>query len=449
MTDALVMLAWKAPGALQTALLASLALGVVSGLLGTFVVLRRESLFGDALSHAVFPGIVAGFLLSGWLEEAGYPGGDRNPLLILACAMAAGMAGAFVVHLLEQTTRLKQDASLGIVLSVFFALGIGLYTIRQPAGVQGFFYGQTAAIDGRDLVLMLVTTLVVSLVVVVFRRPLLVASFDRGYAHNLGYPVPLLTLLFSGLLTMAVVVAMQAVGVILVSAMLITPAATAHLMTDRFPRMMALAVSFAVAAGVLGSVISSRVNGLPTGPVIALCATGLFAAAYLAAPRYGVVARLVHAARQRRRIGLENSMKDLYRLLERAGFPPEGIPLDDYRRERRLERAGAERELRRLERAGELIRANGEGLMLRLSDEGMAEGARIVRNHRLWELYLTNEAAYQADHVHDDAEIVEHLLGEEAIRRLEEELGFPQTDPHGRPIPTAVPEPRNPSPADP
>ncbi len=369
MTGQSVIVGWSVSGALPTALLASLALGVVSGLLGTFVVLRRESLFGDALSHAVFPGVVVGFLASEWLERAGHITGDKNPLVILSCAMAAGLAGAFVVYLLQQTTRLKQDASLGIVLSVFFALGIGLYTVGQPAGVQGFFYGQTAAIDGRDLVLMLAAALLVSVVVLVFRRPLLVVSFDCGYARNLGYPVGLLTLLFSGLLTVAVVVAMQAVGVILVSALLITPAATAHLLTDRFPRMMGLAVGVAVGAGVLGSVISSRVNGLPTGPVIALCAAGLFAATYLGAPRYGVLARLLRDARQRRNIGRENSLKDLS---------------------------------------------------------------------------LTNEAAYQTDHVHDDAEIVEHLLGENAIRRLEQELGFPQTDPHGSPIPVPGPEPAHP-----
>jgi manganese/zinc/iron transport system permease protein len=436
MLSGIAILGWSGLDALGTAVVASVALGVVSGLLGTFVVLRRESLFGDTLSHAVFPGIVTGFFVSAWLEASGFGTGAKNPLVILGCALVAGLLGALVVHLLQHSTRLKMDASLGIVLSVFFALGIGLYSIGQPAGVQGFFYGQVAAIDGRDLQLMLAATALVAVAVFVFRRPLLVVSFDREFAHNLGYRVQLLSLLFSGLLAMTVVVAMQAVGVILVSAMLITPAATGHLLTDRFPRMMTLAVCFAIVAGVGGCLISYQGSGLPTGPVIALSAATLFALTYLFAPRHGVVARVVHDVRQRAKIGRENALKDLYRLLERAGFPEGGVPLDDLAAERRLDAAGLERELRILERAGLLILRNGAGSLL-LTGEGRREGARVVRNHRLWELYLTNEAAYQADHVHDDAEIVEHLLGEDETRRLEAELGFPETDPHGQPIPGA------------
>jgi manganese/zinc/iron transport system permease protein len=420
------MLAWSAPGALETALLASLALGLSSGLLGTFVVLRRESLFGDAISHAVFPGVVIGFFASA----------ERNPLVIFSFALVAGLTGALLVDAVQRSTRLKQDASLGIVLSVFFALGIALYTMRQEgaAGVQAFFYGQAAAIDRSDLLMMTVISLAVAVLVVLFRRPLLVSSFDAAYAHNLGYRVAWLGRFFAALLAMAVVVAMQAVGVILVSAMLITPAATAHLLTDKFPRMLCLSVLIAIGAGVGGSIISYQVSGLATGPVMALCAAVLFTAAYFFAPRHGLVGRWWHSARQRARIRRENSLKDLYRLMERAGFADAGIPVADYAAERRITRSDAEAELRRLERRGELIRRGG-GAALALSEEGLRHAARVVRNHRLWELYLTNEAMYQADHVHDDAELVEHLLGEEAIRRLEAELGYPETDPHGRPIP--------------
>ncbi|NNC87028.1 MAG: iron chelate uptake ABC transporter family permease subunit [Akkermansiaceae bacterium] len=419
-------LAWSAPGAFGTAIIASTALGVTCGLLGSFVVLRRESLFGDAISHAVFPGVVLGFFASA----------DRNPLVILSCALAAGLLGAFVVDLMRTTTRLKQDASLGIVLSVFFALGIGLYTMRQGggAGVQSFFYGQTAAIDSRDLWMMVLGAVIVTAAVIVFHRPLLVASFDAGYARNLGYPVGWLNRLFAGLLAMTVVVALQAVGVILVSAMLITPAATANLLTDRFERMLGLAVVFGVAAGVGGSLVSSQVTGLSAGPVIALFAAAVFGGVYVLAPQYGVLGRWLRSARQRARIRRENSLKDLYRLLERAQFPRDGIAPARYVEERRLPAAEAEHELRRLERRGELIRGPGDG-SLQLSAQGMEHAARVVRNHRLWELYLTNEAMYPADHVHDDAEIVEHLLGDDAIRRLEAELGYPETDPHGSPIP--------------
>ncbi|MCP5114603.1 MAG: hypothetical protein GY953_27560, partial [bacterium] len=134
----------------------------------------------------------------------------------------------------------------------------------------------------------------------------------------------------------------------------------------------------------------------------------------LFAPRHGVVARVVHDFRQRGKIERENALKELYRLMERDGFPEDGVPLREFAAERRLDAAGVERELRILERAGLLIRGNGAASLV-LTEVGRRDGARLVRNHRLWELYLTNEAAYEVDHVHDDAEIVEHLLGEEAI----------------------------------
>ena len=411
-------------GTLGSAVVASVALAVTSGFLGTFVVLRRESLFGDAISHAVFPGIVLGFFVSQ----------ERNPLVVLGCALLAGALGAFAADLMRRTTRLKSDASLGIVLSVFFALGIALYSVRQTAGVRSFFYGMMGAIDGRDLLIMGAATLLVGVAILVCRRPLLVASFDESFAHNLGYPVGPLNRLFAGLLAMAVVVAMQAVGVILVTAMLITPAATAHLLTDRFLRMLWLSVLFALVAGVGGSLLSYQVEGLPAGPLVALAASGLFALAYFFAPRQGVVARTLKARAQRKRIGRENALKDLYRLAEATGFSENGVALEDYRRARRLHAPEFKRELRDLEQDGALIRRNGEGRLV-LTNEGRGQGARVLRNHRLWELYLTNEALYEADHVHDDAEIVEHLLGEEAIRRLEEQLGFPESDPHGKPIP--------------
>ncbi|MDA0766362.1 MAG: metal ABC transporter permease [Verrucomicrobia bacterium] len=419
---------------LTLALIASLALGLASGLLGTFVVLRRESLFGDMLSHAVFPGVVAGFFLSGWLAREGWVENAKNPLVILFCALVAGVLGAMVVTVLGNSTRLKQDARLGVVLSVFFAGGIALFGFGEPAGVQGVLYGQMAAIDATDLRLMLGAAAIVGVAVFLFRRPLLVVSFDEGYAHNLGYPVTWLTLMFSVLLTMAVVVAMQAVGVVLVSAMLITPAATAHLMTDRFPRMMVFSVLFTILASVGGTLLSGSISDFAAGPVIALCATALFVVAYVFAPRHGLAARFWRDRGQRQRIQRENVLKDIYRVLEREGFPAEGVTVGAFEAERRLDREGAERELKMLEHAGALIRRNG-GERLVLSEEGWRQAARVVRNHRLWELYLTNEAEYQADHVHDDAEIVEHLLGEEAIQRLEAELGFPKTDPHGSPIP--------------
>jgi len=254
-------------------LLAAVCLGVCCGLPGAFVVVRRISLFGDAISHAVFPGVVGGFWLYEaavikWGEESVLAGAGGKALLVLLCALAAGLLGTGVVRVLQRTTRLKQDACLGIVLATFFGVGIGMHSLDQAAGVNHFLFGQVAAIGESDLILMVMVAVLMTVVVIFLQRPLYVASFDEAYARNLGYPVKALEALFSVLLTLAIVVSIQAGGVILVSAILIIPAATAYLLTDRFPVMMGLSVLFGVLAGVGGCLISYAVEGAGTGPVM-------------------------------------------------------------------------------------------------------------------------------------------------------------------------------------
>ncbi|RYD17885.1 MAG: ABC transporter, partial [Verrucomicrobiaceae bacterium] len=154
--------------ALQSATLAALLLGTASGLLGSFVVVRRMALTGDMLSHAVLPGVVAGLA---WSET-------RNPLVVLVAAVIAGVAGSGIMSALLRSTKLKPDAALALVLSVFFAIGIAMISRLQPAGVQAFLYGQVAAIDQRDLILLLAVTAVTAVMVPLTFRPLTMVSFD-------------------------------------------------------------------------------------------------------------------------------------------------------------------------------------------------------------------------------------------------------------------------------
>jgi len=412
------------PAGLWMPLAASLLLGIGCGLIGSFVVVRRMALAGDAVSHAVLPGVVAGFVLSP----------SRNPLVVLGLALAAGLLGMLLVRAITTTTRLKEDAALGIALAVFFAAGVSAISVYQPSGVTAFLYGHAAAVSLSDLLLMAVVTVVVAIAAVIFARPLVVMSFDAGFAGSLGYPVRLFERMFALMLTAVVVVAMQAVGVILVSAMLITPAAAAYLLTDRFNRMMAAAAGIGAAAGLVGTLISFVRAGLPTGPLIALVATGIFAAAFLAAPQHGVVAKWLRLRGRSARVARENYLKAIYQVLEARSFHGEGVSVREVAERRRETLEEATRGVLALVRSGEAFRTGEVGDVF-LTPDGWRRAAEIVRNHRLWELYLTHQADYDIDHVHEDAERIEHLLGEETVRQLERALAYPQTDPHGSPIP--------------
>lgn len=408
------------------ALLAAVLLGAGCGLLGCFVVLRRVALMGDAISHAVLPGVVAGLIYSQ----------DRNPWVIFLCAAAAGLLGAGIVRALMASTRLKSDAALGIVLASFFAFGIVWQSRNQQdtVGVMNFLFGNVGSINSSDLHMMILTTLLLAVMVFFLKRPLLVVSFDEGFSRGLGYPVMLLNAVFYFLLTFAVVVALQAVGVVLVSAMLITPAAAAYLLTDRFGRMLLLSVGLGVLSGLSGGLVSANYNDMPTGPVITLAATLVFGAVYFFAPRHGVLARIWSVAKRRRRVRRENTLKAIYQILEGEGFVHEEVSYIMLARKRRLSEEAVRKGCAALQKHG-LIEPSDDGVSLHLSLAGWKRAMEIVRNHRLWELYLTNEADYAEDHVHEDAEKIEHILGPNMVRQLEKDLDFPELDPHGKPIP--------------
>ncbi len=405
--------------------LVAICVGICCGLLGCFVVVRRVALVGDALSHAVFPGVVAGFV---WSE-------NRDPWIIFVCAVVAGLLGVAMVRAIVTSTKLKSDAALGIVLSSFFAIGI-FWNSRKPLlGVKDFLYGDLTTINDADLWLMIVATVVVTVLLFMFLRPFRVLSFDEGFTVGLGYPVKWLNALFFGLLSFAVVVAMQAVGVILVSAMLITPAATAYLLTDRLQRMLLWSVLLGVFAALGGWAVANLDARFQSGPMITLVGAFAFAMTYFFAPSHGVLAKCLLHAGQKSRVHRENTLKSIYRLMERSTFKSPSVGVEQLAEVRKLVIDDVMKDSRDLVRAGEATWEEGKTAIL-LTSSGWKRAVEIVRNHRLWELYLTDQAGYAADHVHDDAEKIEHILGADTVRRLERDLNFPEFDPHGSPIPS-------------
>ena len=412
------------------ALLGSMLLGICCGLLGSFLVVRKMALVGDALSHAVLPGVALGFL---WNM-------NKDPVAIFIGATLAGLLGTAVVNLLKQTTRLKEDTALGLVLASFFAVGICLMTMIQrlptgnKSGIDKFLFGQAAAIGAADVQLMAVVTGVVVVVIALFYKEFLVTSFDAGFARAVGLPVQAFHYGLMLLLAFAVVIALQAVGVVLVSAMLITPAAAAYLLTDRMHRMLLLAAVFGMVAGALGAFLSFLGNNLPTGPFMVLAATAVFAAAFLFGPRHGVLARWWRQRSRAARIQRENTLKAIYHVLEARNFLGEGVSLRELAERRRETEEEVAAQAAALRTHG-LATLHDDGSHIFVTPDGWQRACAIVRNHRLWELYLTNEAHLAADHVHEDAEKIEHLLGEETVRELERRLVNTKQDPHGKTIP--------------
>jgi ABC-type Mn2+/Zn2+ transport system permease subunit len=410
--------------AMGTALAAAVLLGLCCGTLGAFVVVRRLALTGDMLSHAVLPGIVAGLV---WSAE-------RNPVLVLGAAMIAGLLGSALMQAIQRTTRLKQDAALGIVLSVFFAVGIAMISMKQPSGVQAYLYGQAAAIDRSDLKLLAMVTVATLGMTAGLFRVLHLNAFDAGFARLLGYPVIWLDRFFYFLLTASIVVAMQAVGVVLISAMLIAPAAAALKLSHKFGRVVTASCLIGAMGASAGVWISGAKEGVPTGPVMALSVCALFALVSLFAPRDGLLAKAVRQLRMKRRIARENLLKSIFRVMEEGQFNHDAVTLLDLSKRDGRPLAIIMRSVGRLVKGGDAT-WTGDRSGLSLTATGRRRAEEIVRNHRLWERYLTERASYAPDHVHDDADRVEHFIDEDKVRRLEETLDFPERDPHGRSIP--------------
>jgi ABC-type Mn2+/Zn2+ transport system permease subunit/Mn-dependent DtxR family transcriptional regulator len=409
----------------------SILLGISCGLLGSFIVVRKMALMGDALSHAVLPGVAIGFLWSM----------SKNPFAIFVGATIAGLLGTMTVGAIKQTTKLKEDTILGLVLAAFFAVGICLVTMIQrlptgnKSGIDKFLFGQAAAIGEKDIVLMGIVTGFTIVLILVLYKEFLITSFDAGFARSIGWPVQILHYTLMLLLAFSVVIALQAVGVVLVSAMLITPAAAAYLLTDRMSRMLLLAALFGMASGAGGAFFSFLRPSLPTGPFMVLGASAVFGIAFLFSPKHGLAVRWwMHRSRVKR-VGRENTLKSIYHVLEGRDFRGEGVELTELAERRRETLEEARAQALQLAAHG-FATLSGEEKTIYLTPEGWQRACGIVRNHRLWELYLTNEAQVAADHVHEDAEKIEHVLGDEAVRKLERTLSYARKDPHGKLIPS-------------
>ena len=412
----------------RNVLIGATLLGALGGMLGSFALLRRQSLLGDALAHAALPGVCIAFLLTG----------SKSPLPLFTGALVAGLIGALLILATVRWSRIKEDSAIGIILSVFFGIGIVLLTYIQrlpegnQSGLDKYLFGQAATLVEEDLKVMAILGGIVTLAVLAFYKELKLLAFDPGFGASLGLPMRRLEVLLTLLLVIVVVVGLQTVGVVLIVATLITPAAAARQWTDRLGAMVLLSAGIGALAGVAGSLASALVPRLPTGPVIVVVSSGVLILSLLFAPRRGLLWALLRERSVGLRIRRENLLKDLYLQKERSGQWESFISSVHLMGVRGQTGGELDRAARSLASDG-LVEISADSL--RLTHAGLREAESVVRKHRLWEVYLTRRLELPSDHVHRDAEAMEHALTERAVEALEELLGFPAEDPHGRAIP--------------
>ncbi|MFW5942964.1 MAG: metal ABC transporter permease [Chloroflexota bacterium] len=356
---------------LRTVALGAGVLGVVSGSLGSFAVLRKQSLLGDTMSHAALPGIVIAFILTR----------SKLSIVLLLGAAIAGWVAALVMSNVVRHTRIKQDSALALVLSVFFGFGLMLLTFVQripdatQAGLNTYLFGQAAALLQRDVITMAVLGGVALLLMAIFWKEFKLLSFDPDFGASLGFPMRLIDILLTTTLVIAIVVGLQAVGVVLMSAMIVAPAAAARQWTDRLGLMVLLAALFGALSGITGALISSSAAGLATGPTIVLTISAIVVISLLLAPNRGLVWRWVQQQRNRRRLRVDAVLADLYTLAAQHEDKEHAHDLAVLRA-MSANAGGVEQTLRRLQERG-LVQQKGDDRWA-LTATGLEQARHLV-----------------------------------------------------------------------
>ena len=412
---------------LQAPTIGSILMCLSSALVGVIVFLRKRSLLGEALSHAAYPGVV----LSVLFMAVFFPdSSDGVALAILVGAFITSLLGLWVIEKMERKFKVKNDAALCFVLSVFFGVGVLVASRIQFSyalwykTVQIFLYGQAATMISIHVMIYAVLSLVLLICLFLLYRHIQMTIFDRDFSKSVGVPISWIDTMLFLLLVFAIVIGIRSVGVVLMAGMLIAPAVAARQFSNRFWIVLIWAGLIGAFSGFLGNYLSLEMPAwgnwkfsLPTGPMILLSATAICILALLLAPQNGFLSRMVRIYRFRKQRLEENLLKFLWRQGGEAS-------------EEELKHLKSWVALRRLKRQGWIVTHP----KVRLTQDGRLKAAHIVRLHRLWEVYLVH-IGQGVEKVHRNAEEMEHIITPELEKELEELLGHPKQDPHAQPIP--------------
>lgn len=400
-------------------------LGVGSAYVGTYSFLDKKALLGDAISHAVLPGICLGFILAG----------EKNPIYIVTGAFISGAIATFLTSWLKSNTRLSEDAIIASILSIFFGFGIVFLTIIQKsgnpemAGLNQFIFGNAIAILEEDLWIYGGLAVFIILCLSIFQKEFSLLVFNSEYGQAIGYPMGFIRLTFNVLMILSVVIGIQAIGVVLMAALLITPGAAARFWTNRLGTLVVLAAIFSAISGVLGTYVSFILPQMPTGPWVVVFLSFIALISFLFAPKTGVISRYFARKSYLKKTHRDHLLKALYHGKESG---KKSITIEEIYEAYPYQKKESDRSIQDLLKDTLVIK---DQQIIRLSKKGNSEAKRIVRLHRLWELYLNEYMNIAPDHVHDTAEKLEHILTPEMEELLENRLNYPKLDPHQETIP--------------
>ena len=403
------------------ALIAAIMVGITCGVLGCFFVLRNMALIGDALSHAVLPGLVGAFVIGGYSVFGFFIG-----------STIAGLITAVLITWISQNVTTKADAAIGIVFTFMFAIGIIAISKVSRSGVhldmQHFLFGNLLGIRNSDLYLTGGVMIYVLLSIYVFYRYLFVATFQEVIAETMGISVKYLHYFLMLLLSFAVVASLQTVGLIMVVAMLITPASTALLLSDNLRKVIFISAFVGALSSVIGLSIAIILDA-PPGPALVVVVSIFFFSTAIFAPKKGYLFRIIRQRKLRQKIQLEDTLKQAIRLENNKTLTFNAL-IDKLTFNKPI----LLKHLQTLVKKGFIITDGEQGL--KLTKNGIKEANRLVRAHRLWETYLVQEMGMTEEQIHEEAEKYEHFLTDEMLDEVDLKLGFPTKDPHGSPIPT-------------
>ena len=406
----------------------AILLGSSTGVLGSFLFFRKRSLIGDALAHAALPGVMSAFILFQ----------TRDPLVILSGAIISCFIGFFFIDYMVKHTKIKEDSALAIVLSLFFAIGIFELTyiqkleVASKSGLDKILFGQAAALVQADVIILGIAALLSLAIVALFYDKLRLITLDRQFAQSLGMNVTFYELMLTFSIVLSVVIGLQIFGVVLMAAALLFPVAAGRYWSDSLPCILLLCAIFGALSGAASANISYLAPQMPTGPWMVVMSSIIFFISMCFAPNRGALMRYIRIKNQANRSNDENLLRTFYVLGESGNSFTQLLAPEQVLSVRNMGVKVLRQSINRMLKKHMIEREN---MCYRLTDKGLNEAKKITRYHRLWELYLTQRANISPNLVHDSAEDVEHMLTPELERRISEELGYPEQDPHGQIIP--------------